>query len=92
MAGDADMDQDEMVARIALLEAMVVKLLEIEARRLSKDGGKPALDGLLYSLGEAATYRTQSMKEEQKLHVDRLLALWGRALLSALEPDDRGRN
>ena len=92
MAGDADMGHDEIVGRLALLEACVAKLIEIEARRLEEKGGRPAVDGLFYSLGESVRFRTNGMAEAQQEHVGRVLNLLANAVLTMLEPDDRAKN
>lgn len=92
MAGDADMDRDEMVARIAVLEALVLKLLEFEARRLEKDGGKPALDGLLYSLGQAVSGRCQNSPAPQAQFASAHIGAIAQALLVQLEPTGSAMN
>lgn len=92
MAGDADMGFNEIIGRIATLEALVLKLCELEARKCGETGGTPALDGFVHSLVEAVAERTQGSPDLQKqfvsAHVEHLL----RILSSLLKPDDRARN
>jgi hypothetical protein len=77
MPGDADMSRDEMVARIAVLEAFALKLLELAIRDRQAKGGPAAVDGLIHSLGEAVGVRCHSMKEPQaqiaRSHMDAMM-------------------
>lgn len=92
MAGDADMGFNEIIGRIATLEALVIKLCELEARKRGEIGGTPALDGFVHSLVEAVEFRTRGSPELQKQfvsgHVDQIL----RALSDLLKPDVRANN
>lgn len=91
MAGDADMGFNEIIGRIATLEALVLSLLEIEGRR-QKEAGQASLDGYVHSLAEAAALRAAGCPEMQKqfvnAHADNML----RVLSVRLEPDDRPQN
>lgn len=80
MAGDADMSRDEMVARIAVLEAMVLKLVEIQIRAHQARGNTASVDGLVYSLGEAVGHRRSEMPE----HLSRLTSDHMDAMMRAL--------
>lgn len=92
MPGDADMSYNEMVGRIATLEALVLRLCELEARRRDEKDGRPGIDGFAHSLVEAVHLRTQGSPELQKqfvsAHLDQIL----HAIGTMLEPDDRAKN
>lgn len=91
MAGDADMGFNEIIGRIATLEALVLSLLEIEGRR-QKEAGQANLDGFVHSLAEAAALRAEASPDLQKQFVNAHAAHILRVLSLRLEPDDRARN
>ena len=89
---DIDMERDEMVARIAVLEALVLKLLEIEIRKHQKSGDKASLDGFVYSLGEAVGQRRSEMPEQLSQRTHAHMQAMMLALGSLTQPDGQPKN
>lgn len=60
------MGKDEMTARIAVLEAMVLQFAEMVVRDLHKKDDQAAIDGLFFSLGKTGGDRYRAMPEPMK--------------------------
>lgn len=90
MAGDADMDRDEMVARIAMLEAMVYALIEQRALQIGEGGGVDAITRFVGEMAFLVQDRTNSLNVDQKQKIAQNYDQLMRVLHARLLPKDNG--
>ena len=87
---DDNMSQDEMVARIAMLEGIVFALIEQRALQIGESGGVDAVTRFVGEMAFLVRDRTSSLSEDQKEKVAQNFDLMMRVLESRLLPKGRG--